>query len=613
MQTMIIALQKCSDLLGFALAQKSLQNPPEIDVTSLFYSGNYLDAASLADRRGSALKQDEWPAFIGALAFSGRLQDARAHFERRCDKMSRRAQIESRFYLGVGSCRHSDYAAARMYFAKNLRASRPAREASTFFVHQGIAFYRYFCGRFSASLRAAEKAWLAASSSNFLFGKAFASDLLGHSLIESGEVHAGLARLKEASKWAAAIGNGGLCVSFHISHAIQSARFGIDPHAIASLSDLLKAQQVQDVYSRSGLLLELARQYYLRGLVDEAKATLDDACRSIYGFKHRRYSVVLNLRYAYLLKLRGDIYQALTLVRSAREQLDPEVDLTLEVECRGLERALCASLDLPYDDSRLRFLTQKTARFVAKRMERRHGGLDASLTPPLRGQDPLGDMKDDLAKAGRACLPSVAKSGFWGLLWDVPGLVSSEMALHFDLLEDTVVLVDHGHVDTLPKLSSPIFRALLLRLARGACSKEDLIREVWGYRYAPLKHDALVYTTVSRLRQALGSRERWVQCLGGIYGLSADVRVHGTRPSDGVPEDSKPAPASRYDLNYRQRQILRFLSESGSSDVRSCLQKFDVSDMTVRRDFRELLERSLVRRIGRGRAIKYILKETQDA
>lgn len=590
------------------MSQKSPQIPLPVDITTLFYLGNYVDATSFVECRGRTLKPTEWPKFIGALAFGGRLAEAIAQFDGRYAKMSQQNRIECRFYLAVGACRQSNYALARTYLAKNLRDSRQSRGVSKFFIYQGIAFYRYFCGRFIHSLRAAETAWVAASNNNFLFGKAFASDLLAHSLIETGEVRAGLVQLQNAIEYASTIGNGGLCASFKISYAVQSARFGINLDSIGNLNDLLLNQPVQNVYSRSGLLLELARQYYLRGRVDEAKKTLDDACHSIYGFNHRRFSAVLNLRYAYLFKLRGDNYQALTLIRAAREQLVPEVDLALEVECRGLEKSLCTDLKLDFDDTRLRQLTRKTGRFTAIRMERRQ--TDPKAKPELRGQDPLGDMKDDLAESGRMYLPTIARSGFWGMIWDLPEVKASEKALRYDLADDTVVLIDYGHVDSLPMLRSPIFRLFLQCISLKPCSKEDLIRDVWGYPYSPSKHDTLIYTTASRIRRALGSRAHWVQCLNGVYALSNDIRAYGLCQPDGVShvQSSLDAP-TRNDLNYRQRQILQILSKSSVIDVRSILQKFEVTDMTVRRDFRELLEQGLVQRIGRGRAIKYILME----
>lgn len=577
-----------------------------IDITSLFYSGNYDDVRRhVIDWPERARQSEQAPKIVGAHAFCGRVADAEALFQRWSAALSPRQVIESRFYLGVGFCRHSDYAKARGYFAQNLRAGKGGDDLSVFFAYQGLAFYRYFCGRYRQSLRVAELAWRAANAASFTFGKAFAADLKAHCLMETGQIRAGLATIDEAVECARRLGNGGLIASFGIARVVQKARFGVDAHgSLAEIRAELESPATQDVHSQTALLLELGRQCYLRGRADEAREALDRACRGVYGMRHRRYSAMLNLRYAHLLRLSGDFIQALNLVCSARRELDLAVDTALHLELAGLEAELCRVLGLDTDAGRLGKLTQRSSRFVALRMGQRHRGPSEALV----GQDPLGDLKDDLARRGHEALPGVARSGFWGLLFDAPGIVPHERAFHFNLVDECVVLVDHGNVDVSSRLCTPIFLRLLQRLVKGPATKELLIREVWGYKYRPLQHDNLVYTAMSRLRQLLGPRAKWIQSLDGIYALVSGIRIYDHARDLSRQAARPPVMIKNDELNLRQRQILAKTERDGSVDVRTCLTEFEVSDMTLRRDLRALTASGILRRIGRGRATKYILE-----
>ena len=58
-------------------------------------------------------------------------------------------------------------------------------------------------------------------------------------------------------------------------------------------------------------------------------------------------------------------------------------------------------------------------------------------------------------------------------------------------------------------------------------------------------------------------------------------------------------------LNERQRKIMEEVHVKGSVTTGWCRSEFDVSYDTAQRDIRELMELSLLKQIGKGRATRY--------
>ncbi len=85
--------------------------------------------------------------------------------------------------------------------------------------------------------------------------------------------------------------------------------------------------------------------------------------------------------------------------------------------------------------------------------------------------------------------------------------------------------------------------------------KEQLLAAVWGIaRYRPDRHDAIVYTAVSRLRGLLGTAGHWVENHEGAYRLASQVAFRGL---DGAPAPVAVAP----DLAQAAPAPLETLSE----------------------------------------------------
>ena len=87
------------------------------------------------------------PFWLGALVLTGDLTKAEALFKKTTPQGP--ALIACRFFLSLGMVRQSRYKEARRVLAQNMRVRRKKRDfESQFYIYQGLAFYRFFCGRF---------------------------------------------------------------------------------------------------------------------------------------------------------------------------------------------------------------------------------------------------------------------------------------------------------------------------------------------------------------------------------------------------------------------------------------------------------------------------------
>jgi DNA-binding winged helix-turn-helix (wHTH) protein len=584
-----------------------------------FLKGDYLGVLEGTADSPRGLKKARVGALswiVGAHSFLGRTSEAEIIYQEHFKSLSATQAVACRFFIAIGLYRQSQYGKAREYFAANLKmlGLKPDRQ-SRFFIYQGLAFNRYFSGRYPAAGVAAEKAFEAAVKADFLYGKTLAADMSGHILIQTGKIPAGLKTLRQAEAWAGKMGNAGLVDAIQVSQVIYQAQFGFS--AEKGLTDLKKAvkrfspERNQDTYSKSSLLLELARQHTLCAQPEQAVLALDRAGEIIYASQNRRHEVILNLRYAQASVLQGDSSRALSFVRSAQRALDPNSDRALEVQVLGMELKLVDELKM----TELRKpISEKLARLTPLYGDRVARRISARAQPGPRGlssvsSDPTGDLADEVARKGAGAIDRVLESGKLQFLYDLMDVPKSAQLLDLDRWPGMILTFDRGQVICSSGLT-PLMRELLAQIAGGFQSKKELIEKVWGYpSYHPLRNDPVIYSAIGVLRKLLGIKAHWIQSTEGGYSLDAGVRVKTHSASAPSAEVRPGSPMSKMELNLRQHKLLRLLTKSESMDVRTYRKLFKVSEITASRDLSDLTEKNRVARVGRGRATQYVLPE----
>jgi tetratricopeptide (TPR) repeat protein len=322
----------------------------ETEISELLGRGAYAEiVARTVDAKDARIEPRDLAWVIGALMFVGRLDDATLLYAGSERRLTHEAHVASRFFLSVGNTRVSRYGEARRLVAENLLAlrSRAMTPRARFFAWQGAAFFRYFGCRFGLAARNARRAWDAAFLGSYHYGQMLAAELMGYALVRSGEVSLGLRRLEDSVQIGGRLGNAQIREVFAISSAALRAQHGIDGDAgLLALETLAATLDPQNDYSLASLHIELARQYAIRGRLGAAEGFLDRAARFIFASRHRRQKATLHHRYAYLRFLAGHFSESLALLEKAQAEVDPAVDLSIELEILGLRLAVLEARDL---------------------------------------------------------------------------------------------------------------------------------------------------------------------------------------------------------------------------------------------------------------------------
>jgi len=583
-------------------------------IAPIFFGGGHREVIERTlDSATPEFDLEDFPYVVGALVMQGRIEEAEMVYQLRRHQLPAEGRVAARFFLGVGFCRHSFYKKSLDYFLENYRHRHEVSDAkSRFYRHFGFAFYHYFAGRLKRAVKSSEKGFVAALEANYLYGRALASDLKGHVLVLTGQVSQGLSTFKLAEHLAEQLGARWLQEAIQASMINYRSQFGIEANAIASLKERLALLSKQDIYTQSSLLLELAQALLREGKLAEAKEALNECCRIAYGSKNRRHTALLNLRYAYVHYLEGEPHLALNLVRNAITQIDANVDLAIELRLRGFEHKLVKQLSIAVCEKTLEEIVRKSTAKVGEAV--RHRMLERQKDPlPMwgnPGEDPLGDLWDCLRRDRTAAIDEILRKKYWGLLAEILPVPRGERSLYLDLEPGSLTIFDRGNVVHIPDVISRSLRTLLKELTLGPRTKEELIEKVWKYKYHPLRHDALIYSAVAKLRKVLGERAHWIVASDLGYQLREMVTVLSApttfAPTREVPEAE--VPSSMAALNARQQKILRFLAQNEFIDTPKCQEIFETSEVTASRDLSALLRLSLIDRIGKGRATKYALR-----
>jgi hypothetical protein len=576
---------------------------------------------------GAAIEREDVPWVVGALAFLGRSAEAEALFETlpRADAVVGDAEppevVAARFFLAVALTREGRRDKARRLLVANLaaRRRRPDDQVTAFFAAQGLTFFRHYEGLLGRARLWARRAFKAATTAAFPYGRALASEMLGLIELEAGLTRSGSRHLDFARQIAKSAGPGALEQAFDASALYYRAMFGLAPapQIEAELGAAIAACRFEDSYTKADLMLQLARVYVLMGRLARAEALLAEVCQLVYQIDNPVLEVDYAVTLGNLLRRRGERLQALSIARGARRRAKPLGATRTVLRATGLEVALASELGLLTEcdplERELRALTLRSGSAVAARIAAR-GSDAAHASRP--GEDPLGDLMDLAVGRPEAAVTAALKQGWLGLLTDLVG-AGHERVLMLDVEPDALTICDRGEVVHVSGAATGFVRRLLEALAAGTRSKEQLALELWGRTYNPLRHDGPIYTLVAKTRKALEARGDWIEACEVGYRLRSGVSVRcrrrdarqeprqvdaGVERIDGV--DARLAAA----LNARQRTLLGALRAGEVVDPKAVMARFGVSDATATRDLAGLVDLKLAERVGKARSTRYVAR-----
>ncbi len=576
----------------------AMMSPPDFE--RLFYEGCYdrILAATLRTQAG-----DLNPFVVGALAFSGRLDEAEIT-GRLILSDETRDEVDAvavRFFLCAGACHAGLLGKALKWAKSNIGALGAPNPRSRFFGYQGLGLVRYFEGRMARSRRFTLRALSAAIEAQFPYGRLLALDLRGHALVQTGQVFSGLRLLQQAEHLAADLGFVANAQTIQVAEQVYRLRYRVPSpgDALARLEQLARSPSVS-FFARRNALLELVWQHAFRSDVPTAELCLNEAARIALPDEDRRGRVRGLLARAVLLMLSEGRVAAVPYLEEARRiaQEDP----SLRVEVLFVEAAVVRA-ERPGIASELGHLAHKTGIDRARIAQELALGSRSTCLPL---EDRLGELLLNLpSMPPEMRVVHLVHEHLAGL---VPWSLNLNPGRRIYLTETSLLTEDHGRLSVHKHPSRPSVR-VLRELATGPKTNAELMSSVWNLSsYSPSRHDPTLHTAVARLRAGLAPNGEWILTTDRGYQLASDVEL--VLVGDRLQVYAMGTVGDEVELesvSERESHILEILGRRRAASSTELAEDLRVSDATALRSLRALVATGKLHRTGRGKGTRYSL------
>ncbi len=573
-------------------------------IEQAFESGHFTLVVDLYSVLNPAQQQTNRFFHLGALTGLGKVMEAEALYSAHIGELSPLEQVKARFFLSVMYLRFLDYSKGKALVLENLKAIRKNPDKSgASYAFMGIAMLRYTYGRVSLAQWHARKAYRSGFLSKDKLVQFLAQELLAHCSMGLGFISEGFSFFKDAEKAALVLGRGAYAQAAAASQNLYASTFGRLPSTFDALKSAKTALKFDDTYMKGQYELELARNEILCGQVSAALERLKSCQKDVFALPNKRMKILHQIRYITCLGEQGNRQQVAQLSDWYLKELGFPHDLTdyrLILALLGLKFKVQPTQEVA---SHLTRLTRKSGLALAHRILARDLGLGRP-SPKYLGEDLLGDQIDAICLGTRQSLQAVLLSGQLGLLkfYFQP---RPELAhFVFDLVGGSLLFFFAGEVHRFFDITL-MQRRFFLSLNEAPKKMEDLCREVWQEVYSPLRHDHVIASFISRLRNQFPFLNTHLQKKEGGWVLPSKKVVFSQ--STGAIENLQDQEILTK-LRPRHQQILGIIKHKGP-DERLVLGRLEprlgVSKRTCQRDLELLVSMGLILKMGRGRQVSY--------
>ncbi|MCB0378580.1 MAG: hypothetical protein KDD33_08820 [Bdellovibrionales bacterium] len=589
-----------------------------LSTEKLYYSGHFRSLLSKKYRDISDIYR------VGAMVFVGEHKEARQRAAHIAPHLDEDDLAFLNFHLALSYTRTSQYKKAAHIIKKNLNWAQQERASasSRFLAFHGLGFFHWFFSKHQLSQRCVDQSQVHLMQwKNFpQFFQVLSLDLEGHNWIQLGQVHKGYQSHQKALQICAEADLLSFSRSLTFSSLLTECRFLIKPtEGLKKLQSAFAGLDSDDDYSRSELIFEISNLLQLMGRFKEAHEFLSDHLSTIYSNENKRQMGKLNFAMTHSMYLQGDFEQALYLAKTARNNLDELTDRGIICKILGLEIEILKCLNQPTETT-LQQLQRLDEKIDSGLIHRRNARQTHDSFLVNSGEDPIGDLVDRLEREDnkletfRSIVDKQALSLFFRYFKVIPGTEGIVMSGSFD----EVIVFKKNQLDLNRNKLSGQLRKILMYLSDGPATKEELIKNVWGYNhYSPLTHDPLIYSSINRMKTQLNLDDRQLLFHEETYQLRVPLwRVKNKEISQKLPvRASSHAPVSQpslsfdhANLNFRQIEFLNQMAkEERAISVKKYGQWFGITTMTALRDLKKLCDFGYLTPRGRGRATHYLM------
>lgn len=555
---------------------------------------------------------------IGSLVFIGQHERARELFRENKRDFDLKELIFCRFHLGISYTRTSEYSQAKNCFLENLkyRFHPEVKNEDKILIYQGLSFYRYFFSLHHSSLyfaRKAEKHLLKLKSKNYLFG-ALINDILAHNFYQLGMPAKGKIYSENALRIVTEGKLDNFIYEFKATQEIYESEFNLNvDNNIKKLKKAFRETPETNDYTLSELVLQVSKQLLLGGKYKKANEYLIKNFSLVYKNDNKRKVAKLNTLLAQFLIFKHQFIEALSLLKVARSNLDPEIDLSLLSPIVGLEKKCLLKLgeNFSEQDRELIRISEKTDKALIQKEYYRHD----SRKVLTNTEDQLSRLFDNAVEKSVSIIDEIIKYKLFHLIRFFCTNMEKKQLIFIHPQGNGVFLIDQDEVIYKNvSLSRNQLRALELLNISGH-TKESLVMSIWGYSsYEPIRHDHLVYSLIKTIRKNLGEKGEWIRSNGeDAYYLDENTEIILNTSAKKIKKenlrefkDDRPLSTFSEDLNFRQIQVLQgAFSEPFSASEAS--KYFKINRMTAYRDLTELVSKGLLLKRGKLKGTKYYL------
>lgn len=611
------------------MARSGPSHPPrlrrvgETEIARQFFVGKYAEILASTFDRGVRIADVDVGFVVGALTFVDRTDDAAAVFDAWRERATRspdpRTVAAGSFFLGLAYARAGYFDRSfSLLVTAGFRARHDPDPWIRALAYQSIACQCYFTGRFVGAARNAARAVHAAHAAEFAYAAMLGTDMRGHSLIQIGQLQRGIALLEQAAALAKRLGLTNNEFAVATSIATYVTRFVPHVEALEQVESLLRGR-AHDSYSRRSLLVEAAVQRALRGRRTQAIEALDAAGRDALRGDSRRGRAISLLAKLWVTRCQHGAVACRDLVAQGHE-LIAAGDVGFRGELLGFDILVArASLDSDREQRALHQLhgLRRLSHHYAATASL--GQFDPSVKTTALDEDEITPLLRAVASRDQAALPRIVAVGLLGLIPELLGLTPGRRIIRIPS-EDLLVLEDHG--DIVVRQRPPRWAPLLLQiLASGDASKERIVAGLWGLRtYHPELHDPPVRTAIHRLRTFLRPYDQWIVVAEDGYRTTVPIHtLSGAEPvsapaaalwEEGEVPVLESHRAVAVDLegtvdDTPTHLVYQRLTDLEHATVPQLARSLELSNSTVLRALRSLVEDRRVERLGHARATRY--------
>lgn len=569
--------------------------------------------------------------YISALVFTGELKKAELLISNDLTNSKPQTLAAFLFYKALLFVRESKYKDSEKVVKNIEKLRNKHRNAHIDFAYfQSLAAIQYYQGQLQKALTNVRLSLNSAYLSENSHYEIMAMDLLGHCLIHNGNISEGLSTFKLALQKSLASQMLSFSEAIKITLLKYKLRFSIGQNQKLKLIEKISQQvKADDHFSKNEIILELIRQHIIMGNYSSAQELINANRLSILGQKSQRQIARFHLTQAYLCLLIGKNDSALKETIEAESCLKKTHDLPLIKSIFGIKYKIYKKLSRKTEilklNKDLKIHSKKGISYLDLRIQNRENGIPSGI---LIGEDPLGDLLDTLYSNPSKYFSDLIKHKLLGFIPDLFKIDLQKNHLLIDPESKHLLMASEKGIELSPKKLGSNTLKIIMFLNSKAISKEELIKEVWGYEYHPLRHDTLFHSSLSRIRKLFKYSKDFIKHENGKFFIAPDFKLTWINPLEidtfkteienprsTISTDTLKAIPSWtrssliYKLNSRQITSLRESKPQQFFTVRDYLKKHQVTHMTAFRDLNNLCELGILDRSGRGRSTFYFLKE----